>query len=446
LIVAVDPPRDENPLEIEIDVAGAEASETPETPSASDQPVRKKRRRSTPSRSAAADAAEAPDVTPTESTGDTAAPKPLPYWGEPSSATSSRSEHASESLYEVEIDVRNSAVQSDGAQAAIGDLAASVFKLIGDNLRRMTEEQADQVTQMLRDIDVKDYLDPDFWNGLGMVLQYQIDEQVAFFQRRMRGEYTTDPYGMDPEIITVVRPFFEFMYRTWWRVTATGLENVPAEGRGLLVSNHSGVLPWDGAMIATAVACEHPVQNERIVRSLHLHWFSTLPFVAPALAAVGQVPGVPENAVRLLEEDELVCVFPEGLKGVGKLYKDRYRLARFGRGGFVQAALRAQAPIVPVAVIGAEEIYPMLGNAESIAKALGMPYFPLTPFFPWLGLLGTIPLPTRWNITFCDPLPTDEYGPEAADDPLTVLMFTEQVRSTIQSTIDTGLADRTSVF
>jgi 1-acyl-sn-glycerol-3-phosphate acyltransferase len=182
------------------------------------------------------------------------------------------------------------------------------------------------------------------------------------------------------------------------------------------------------------------------VRSLHLHWFSTLPFVAPALAAVGQVPGVPENAVRLLEEDELVCVFPEGLKGVGKLYKDRYQLARFGRGGFVQAALRAQAQIVPVAVIGAEEIYPMLGNADAVAKSLGMPYFPLTPFFPWLGLLGTIPLPTRWNITFCEPLPTDEYGPEAADDPLTVLMFTEQVRSTIQQTIDAGLAERSSVF
>nr|WP_255604538.1 lysophospholipid acyltransferase family protein [Oscillochloris sp. ZM17-4] len=236
------------------------------------------------------------------------------------------------------------------------------------------------------------------------------------------------------------------MYQTWWRVKSYGLEHVPAEGRAMLVSNHSGVLPWDGAMISSAVATEHPVRPDRVVRSLHLHWFSTLPFIAPALAATGQVPGLPENAVRLLENDELVCVFPEGLKGVGKLYKDRYKLARFGRGGFVQAALRARAPIVPVAVVGAEEIYPMLYNAESFAKLIGFPYFPLTPLFPWLGLLGTIPLPTRWSITFCPPISTEEYGPRAADDPLTVLSLAEQVRDTIQETIDARLAERTSIF
>jgi 1-acyl-sn-glycerol-3-phosphate acyltransferase len=299
---------------------------------------------------------------------------------------------------------------------------------------------------MLRGVDLKDYLDPDFWRGLGMVLRYQIDEQASFIRRRMSGEYTTDPYGMDREAIEIVRPLLRFMYRTWWRVSAEGLEHVPAEGRALLVSNHSGVLPWDGAMIATAVAEDHPAQADRIVRSLHLHWFSTLPVVAPALAAMGQVPGLPENAVRLLESDELVCVFPEGLKGVGKLYKDRYKLARFGRGGFVQAALRARAPLIPVAVVGAEEIYPMFANVEPVAKLLGFPYFPLTPFFPWFGLLGVIPLPTHWSITFCEPIATEQYGPEAADDPLTVLALSEQVRSTIQATLDRKLAARKSVF
>ncbi|NJN18220.1 MAG: acyltransferase family protein [Oscillochloris sp.] len=357
-------------------------------------------------------------------------------WGKPSG----------EPFEEIEITVRNQSAQAGEQAAAMGNLAAGLIRLMGDNLRRMTESQVAQVQTMLKDVDLKDYLDPAFWQGIGMVLQYQIDEQVAFFKRRMAGEYTTDTYGMDREIIEIVKPFLSFMYYTWWRVSPHGLENVPADGRTLLVSNHSGVLPWDGAMIAAAVANDHPTNTERIVRSLHLHWFSTLPLVAPALAAMGQVPGIPENAVRLLENDELVCVFPEGLKGVGKLYKDRYQLARFGRGGFVQAALRAQAPIVPVAVVGAEEIYPMFANVEPIAKLLGFPYFPLTPFFPWLGLLGVIPLPTQWSITFCPPLDTEGYGPEAADDPLIVLALTEQVRSRIQDTINERLAERTSVF
>jgi 1-acyl-sn-glycerol-3-phosphate acyltransferase len=199
-------------------------------------------------------------------------------------------------------------------------------------------------------------------------------------------------------------------------------------------------------MVAAAILEDHPAHNERIMRSLHLHWFSTLPFVAPSLAALGQVPGLPENAVRLLNSDELVCVFPEGLKGVGKLFRDRYKLARFGRGGFVQAAIRAQAPIVPVAVVGAEEIYPMIVNATPLAKLLGTPYFPLTPFFPWLGPLGMIPLPTHWSITFCEPIATDMYDPAEADDPLTVLGLSELVRNTIQTTIEAKLASRKSLF
>ena len=374
-------------------------------------------------------------VAPSQST-----PKSL-EWDEPAPAR-----RTGEQLFEVEIDIRQQSNQQPSPQATLAHFAAGVVRLIGENLQRMTQEQIERVNSMLQGVDLRDYLDPDFWKGIGMVLRYQIDEQVNFIQRRLRGEYSTDPFGMDREIIEIARPFLTFMYTTWWRVTATGLEHVPAQGRALLVANHSGVLPWDGAMIATAVANEHPAQNERIVRSLHLHWFTTLPVIAPTLAALGQVPGIPENAIRLLEQDELVCVFPEGLKGVGKLFKDRYKLARFGRGGFVQAALRTQAPIIPVAVVGAEEIYPMLANAEGIAKLFGFPYFPLTPFFPWLGLLGVIPLPTRWSITFCPPIATNEYEPAAADDPLTVLALSEQVREIIQETINQKLAERTSVF
>ncbi|EFO79116.1 phospholipid/glycerol acyltransferase [Oscillochloris trichoides DG-6] len=416
------------PVSVEIDVshAPAEAEPTPAQPN-----KRRSRKRAS---------AEVP-VQPNPEPEPSPAPPPPPH---PASAWSTQ---PSEDLFEVELEVRNRAAQAEApSSSSLGDIAAGLLSLVGENMRRMTEEQVGKVNEMLGGTDLRDYLDPDFWKGIGMVLQYQVQEQVDFIKRRARGEYTIDPYGLDPDIIEIVRPFVSFMYHTWWRVQAQGLENVPAQGRALLVANHSGVLPWDGAMIASAVASEHPLQVGRVVRSLHLHWFTTLPFIAPALAATGQVPGLPENAVRLLENDELVCVFPEGIKGVGKLYKDRYKLARFGRGGFIQVALRTGAPIVPVAVVGAEEIYPMLHNAESIAKMLGFPYFPITPFFPWLGLLGTIPLPTRWNITFCPPISTEEYGPRAADDPLTVLSLAERVRDTIQETINTRLAERTSIF
>lgn len=326
------------------------------------------------------------------------------------------------------------------------ELADAVLRLITENLERMAPLQVRIVLGLLRkfNIDVQDYLTLDFWQGVGAILRYQITEQAAFVQRRLRGDYQTDPYGMDRDIIEVVRPFLIFMYRTWWRVQTEGLEHIPMTGRALLVANHSGVLPWDGAMIGTAVYEEHP--SARIVRNLFLHWFSTVPILAPTLTSMGQVPALPENAVRLLEDDELICVFPEGVKGVSKLFQDRYRLARFGRGGFVQAALRTGAPLIPVAVVGAEETYPMVANAEPLAKLFGFPFFPVTPFFPWLGLLGTIPLPTRWSITFCPPITTVEYGPAAADEPLTVFRLTEQIRTAIQDTIDAKLKERPSIF
>jgi 1-acyl-sn-glycerol-3-phosphate acyltransferase len=447
--VSDDTTRKTDPIELEITVNDRRTADA-EKPA----PSRPKR-----TRKASAPKAAAPEAAAPEAGVDVAvrSPAAAPEAGidvavrSPAAAPAARPVHywdgqPGDELYDVEVEVRNRAANGTGQAADMGRIAAGLLQLVGDNLRRMTNEQSARVQEMLRGIDLKDYLDPDFWKGLGMVLQYQVDEQRAFFTRRLRGEYSTDPYGMDRELIEVVRPFIAFMYRTWWRVEAAGLEYVPAEGRALLVANHSGVLPWDGAMIAAAIAEEHPSGEVRIVRSLHLDWFSTLPFISPALAALGQVPGVPENAVRLLESDELVCVFPEGLKGVGKLYKDRYKLARFGRGGFVQAALRTGTPLIPVSVVGAEEIYPMFANAEPIAKLLGFPYFPLTPFFPWFGLFGVIPLPTKWSITFGEPISTAEYGPEAANDPLTVLMLSEQVRTTIQETLDAKVAARTSIF
>lgn len=355
--------------------------------------------------------------------------------------------NAADVAYEMEVEIRNEAdYQSTAESRDVLRFLAGLLRMIGENIERMAPAQIQTVVGMLKDAEVSDYTDRSFWQGIWMVVDYQIKEQTDFLQRRMRGEYETDAYGMDRELIDVVRPFFNFLYHTWWRTQTEGIEHVPADGRALLVSNHSGVLPWDGAMIATSVANEQQSDPDRIVRTLFLNWFNTLPFISPTLSALGQVPGLPDNATRLLDEDQLVCVFPEGLKGVGKLFKDRYKLARFGRGGFVQAALRTSSPIIPVAVVGAEEIYPMLANFEPLARVLGLPYFPITPFFPWLGPIGAIPLPTRWSITYCPPISLIDYGPEDADDPLVVFTISEQVRGVIQDTLNKKIAERSSVF
>jgi 1-acyl-sn-glycerol-3-phosphate acyltransferase len=253
-----------------------------------------------------------------------------------------------------------------------------------------------------------------------------------------------DEFGFDRKFTETLRPFFEFLYTVWWRVEATGVENVPSQGRGLIVANHSGVLPYDGLMVNVAVRHEHPARRD--VRMLALDMFALLPFLAPLLTKTGAVRANPENGERLLRKGELVGVFPEGVKGVGKRFKDRYKLARFGRGGFVRLALRTGAPIIPCAVVGAEEIHPNLAGANWVGRPLGLPYFPITPTFPLLGPLGLVPLPSKWSLDFADPLPTEPYGPDAADDPILVNRLSEQVRRQIQGMIDGRLARRRSIW
>jgi 1-acyl-sn-glycerol-3-phosphate acyltransferase len=253
-----------------------------------------------------------------------------------------------------------------------------------------------------------------------------------------------DEFGLDPRFSEALLPFFEFLYTVWWRVEAAGVDNVPGEGPALLVANHSGVLPWDGPMVHLALRHEHPAR--RPCRLLVLDMFALVPFLAPLLARMGAVRASQENGERLLGKGELVGVFPEGVKGVGKPFKHRYKLARFGRGGFVRLALRARAPLVPCAVVGAEEIHPMLARVDGLARLLGLPYLPVTPTFPLLGPLGLIPLPSKWSIDFAEPIAVDAYGPEGADDPILVNRLSEQVRATIQRMIDVRLARRRSVW
>lgn len=270
-------------------------------------------------------------------------------------------------------------------------------------------------------------------------------EAAERLARRASGEYREDEWGFDEEYAETVYPVFEFLYEHWWRVEAAGIENVPSHGRALIVANHAGsIFPFDATMIGLAVMKEHPLP--RWARALVLDWAFELPFVSLFLRKVGGVPANPDNAVRLLRQDELVMVFPEGLKGTGKPFSERYRLARFGRGGFVEMALRTGAPIVPVAVVGSEEIYPKLAQSEALARLTGAPFFPLTPTFPWLGPLGLIPLPSRWRIQFCPPIDLSEYGPEAAEDRALVFDLSERVRETIQAAIYEGLVARGSAF
>ena len=221
--------------------------------------------------------------------------------------------------------------------------------------------------------------------------------------RRLRGDYHEDEWGFDEEFAEAAYPFFELLYDHWWRVEAEGVENVPAHGRAMIVSNHAGSLfPFDASMITGAIMKRHPLP--RWPRFMVLDWAFSLPFVAPFMRKVGGVPASPFNATRILESDGLMMVFPEGAKGTGKPFRERYRLQRFGRGGFVEIALRTRSPIVPVAVVGSEEIYPMIGDAGPLARAIGAPFVPITPTFPWLGPLGLVPLPSRWRIEFCEPI------------------------------------------
>jgi 1-acyl-sn-glycerol-3-phosphate acyltransferase len=257
-------------------------------------------------------------------------------------------------------------------------------------------------------------------------------------------DYVVDEFGFDPQFTESFLPLFQALYRDYWRIETTGVQHVPATGRALLVSNHAGVLPWDGTMIKTAVFSEHP--HPRHVRALVASTFMGMPVLSWFLRRTGQTVGHPDDTRRLLERDELVLVFPEGVRGTGKKFNERYRLRRFGRGGFVATAIRAGAPIIPISVVGSEEIYPMVSDVPVVAKLFGLPYFPITPFWPWLGPLGMIPLPSKWRIQFHAPVHVEEHPVEAADDQHLVMGLADEVRETIQQGIYENLKLRRGVF
>jgi 1-acyl-sn-glycerol-3-phosphate acyltransferase len=268
----------------------------------------------------------------------------------------------------------------------------------------------------------------------------RVGEEVEARLRRIpssRPDDEMDPFGLDLEWGKYALSVVAFLHRRYFRTQVFGIENVP-KGRVLLIANHSGQIPIDGAMIGGSLFFE--AEPPRIVRSMVEKWSQTLPFVSQLFPRVGQVVGVPENARRLLEYDEAVLVFPEGSRGISKPFRDRYTLTEFGL-GFMRLALETNTPIVPVAVIGAEEQYISFGNVDGLSRLLGMPNFPLVPQFFVPGL--QLPLPTKYRIHFGEPI---RFTGDPDDDDAVIDEKVSVVRATIQSMLNRGIKERKGIF
>lgn len=260
-------------------------------------------------------------------------------------------------------------------------------------------------------------------------------ERIDALPRHNLNEFGVDPFGFDPEVIKLIAPVMMFLKEHYFRCEVHGIEHVPAEGRFLLIGNHSGQLPFDAAMIGATVLSDAP--KPRLVRSMVERWSAELPFISSLFQRSGQLVGDPEVCTRLLQAEECVMVFPEGARGIGKLFAQRYQLSSFGH-GFMRLALETKAPIVPVALVGAEEQAPAVADIKPLARLLGFPSFPV--IFPQLLPL---PLPVRYHIHFGEPL---EFKGSANDDDDVVAGHVKKVKHTIQRMLEKGLERRRSVF
>jgi 1-acyl-sn-glycerol-3-phosphate acyltransferase len=277
--------------------------------------------------------------------------------------------------------------------------------------------------------------EPDIWDE-------RVAGVIAALRQRLTGDYEVDEFGFDKHLTdSVFLPLLRPLYRNWFRTEVVGAENIPTEGGALVVANHSGTVPLDAVMLGVGV---HEAA-QRYLRLLGADLLFRMPVLSELARKGGGTLACNPDAERLMAAGELVGVFPEGFKGVGKPFAERYKLQRFGRGGFVSAALRTGVPIIPAAIVGAEESYPMLGNVKSIARLFGLPYFPVTPTFPWLGPLGLVPLPSKWLIAFGKPIETSHLLDDV-DDPLVVFNLADQVRETIQQSLYELLERRPDPF
>lgn len=252
-----------------------------------------------------------------------------------------------------------------------------------------------------------------------------------------------DDFGMDREYIREAAPILDLLRTRWWRIAVEGTDAIPPEGPVLFVANRSGLLPWDGLMLADEVARRRDGDRPRF---LIADWLITLPWVQPALARLGGVRACRENALRLLQTGRSVIAFPEGAKGATKVYRERYRVQRFGRGGVVRLAADLGVPLVPVAIVGAEEANPILFKVERAVRPFGIPFVPVTPTFPWLGPLGLLPLPAHWRIAFGEPIDPARFGVDAASDEIAVARLNEELRRQIQQQLRVLLRERPNAF
>ena len=280
----------------------------------------------------------------------------------------------------------------------------------------------------------------------------EFDWQAAFDELRHRlgtlgmveRSGKVDEFGMDDVTLARTRLLLDFLMDRYWRVEVLGLDALDPERPNLLVANRSGLLPYDGLMLAQAVERWHPLRERP--RFLVADWLITLPFAQPYLARLGGVRACRENADRLLRAGRSVIAFPEGVKGAAKVFAERYRMKRFGRGGVIRAAVENRVPLVPVGIVGAEEAHPILFKADLPARSLGLPFVPVTPTFPWLGPVGLVPLPTKWVIQVGAPIPLDELDPAALEDELLLSRLTEELRGRIQDLVGSALDRRASVW
>ena len=275
---------------------------------------------------------------------------------------------------------------------------------------------------------------PDAHGLLDRLLGDEDRRRLAALSHLVDGETTYDHFGFCPETIRNAFPWFQALYRWYFRVRSEGHEHVPVEGPAVLVANHGGLLPFDGAMTVMDILLHS--DPPRLARAIVDRWAGSLPWLNIFYARVGQVIGTRENFADLLDDGQLVLVFPEGMEGVRKPITQRYRLQAF-RVGFVEQALRARAPIVPMAIVGSDDQAPILYDLKPLARAFGLPFLPVTPTFPWLGPLGLLPYPVGYRIVYGEPLCFHErFGPEGANDARLVRYLANQVRRAVQLLLD----------
>jgi 1-acyl-sn-glycerol-3-phosphate acyltransferase len=306
-----------------------------------------------------------------------------------------------------------------------------------EELRVALEDLRREIRSRLPDAGAADEIEVD-WLAL-------FDEIRSRFSKLGMVDRTNevDEFGMDAQILAQGRLLLDLLADRYWRIEVVGAEHLPRSGPCLFVGNRAGILPYDGLMVAHTV--QRLTANLGRPRFMVADWLITLPFMQPYLARLGGVRACRENADRLLRTGRSVVAFPEGVKGAAKTFRERYRLKRFGRGGVVRAAIENRVPLVPVGIVGSEEAHPVLFKSYLPARLLGLPFIPVTPTFPMLGPLGLLPLPTKWVLSFGEPIDLAEpSGPP--DDELLVSRLTEELRVRIQQLVDEGLERRSSVW